>query len=310
MKTIIPIFFILFFLLNICFSQVAINTDGTDPDPSAMLEVKSTEKGLLLPRMTRLERDAISTPAMGLLIFQIDEDAGFYYNAGPPSHPAWIRLSPDITPWKCGESILDYRDGKSYKTTLIGEQCWMAENLNIGTMLITNTYSTDNDIIEKFCYNNVESNCDVYGGMYQWNEMMEYTTTEGTQGICPDGWHLPTDLEWKILEGAVDTQYPIDDPIWNTMGTRGYNAGLKLKASTGWDEGGNGTDDYGFSWLPAGFIDQNGAFSGLLQVNNIWSSTAYSSTRGWKRTAYHDEDGTHRYYNNKPCRLSVRCLKD
>ena len=77
---------------------------------------------------------------------------------------------------------------------------------------------SNNGIIEKYCYNNEPDSCTKYGGLYQWNEMMQYTTQQGAQGICPPGWHLPTDEEWKVLEGAVDSQYGIGDPEWDNCG--------------------------------------------------------------------------------------------
>ncbi len=87
---------------------------------------------------------------------------------------------------------------------------------------------TDNGVIEKYCYDNDSANCDEYGGLYHWNEMMYYTTIQGVRGICPGGWHLPTNDEWKILEGTVDSQYPVSDTTWNNSGCRGYDAGLNL----------------------------------------------------------------------------------
>jgi len=92
---------------------------------------------------------------------------------------------------------------------MIGEQCWMAENLNIGEMIDGSQSMTENGIIEKYCYDNDPENCETYGGLYQWDEMMEYVTDTAVQGICPAGWHLHTDHEWKVLEGTVDSQYPV-----------------------------------------------------------------------------------------------------
>ena len=100
---------------------------------------------------------------------------------------------------KCGNPIIDVRDGQSYNTVLIGAQCWMAENLNLGTMIQGTTEMSDNSIVEKYCYNNNTANCDVYGGLYQWHEIMQYINTPGVQGLCPANWHLPTDAEWTIL---------------------------------------------------------------------------------------------------------------
>jgi len=94
---------------------------------------------------------------------------------------------------------------------LIGTQCWFKENLNVGTMINGTHNQTNNSVIEKYCYNNLTSNCDIYGGLYQWGEMVQYlngtsnTTTwnppptGNVQGICPTGWHIPKDAEWTVL---------------------------------------------------------------------------------------------------------------
>jgi len=103
--------------------------------------------------------------------------------------------------WQCGSPIIDNRDEKLYATAQIGEQCWMAENLNVGARINGVNNQTDNSTIEKYCYNNIDANCDIYGGLYQWDEMMGYTSTQGVQGICPTtgGWHLPTDADYNLL---------------------------------------------------------------------------------------------------------------
>ena len=91
-------------------------------------------------------------------------------------------------------------EGQTYNTVLIGDQCWLKENLNVGTMIQGDQGSSNNGIIEKYCYGDNEANCDTYGGLYAWREAMQYVTTAGVQGICPLGWHFPTDGEWTILQ--------------------------------------------------------------------------------------------------------------
>jgi len=114
------------------------------------------------------------------------------YNACGPSNPTILTQGTSICPTNC-QPFTDARDGKTYNTVLIGTQCWMRENLNIGTRIDGSQNQTDNGTIEKYCYDDLESNCDIYGGLYQWDEAMQYVTTQGVQGICPAGWHLPTD---------------------------------------------------------------------------------------------------------------------
>ncbi|MCP4252684.1 MAG: hypothetical protein GY775_04615 [Candidatus Scalindua sp.] len=109
---------------------------------------------------------------------------------------AWGSLSS----FACGTDQVGDVDGNLYDTVQIGSQCWMAENLNVGTMVEGSMDQPYDTVIEKYCYRNILDNCNAYGGLYQWREMMQYVTTEGTQGICPTGWHIPTDAEWKTLE--------------------------------------------------------------------------------------------------------------
>ncbi|MEK7520136.1 MAG: FISUMP domain-containing protein, partial [Patescibacteria group bacterium] len=99
-------------------------------------------------------------------------------------------------------------NGISYAAVAIGSQCWMAENLNRGTMIAGTGNQTNNSTVEKYCYKDSSpyydtANCDAYGGMYQWSEAMNYSTTEGAQGICPTGWHIPTDSEQYALENYL-----------------------------------------------------------------------------------------------------------
>ena len=108
-----------------------------------------------------------------------------------------------VKAWNCGDALVDSRDSKSYSTVLIGSQCWMRENLNVGTKITscTNGYAgvcttggdtvqdqgTSCSSIQKYCYSDNEANCTTYGGLYQWNQAMCGSTTEGAQGICPTG---------------------------------------------------------------------------------------------------------------------------
>ncbi len=217
--------------------------------------------------------------------------------------PVWNFKTTSI--WECGCSFEDDRDGQPYNTIQIADQCWMAENLNIGSM-IEGTYQTNNGIIEKYCYDNLESNCDTYGGLYQWDEIMQYTTTQGAQGICPIDWHLPTDAEWCTLENYVDA----GTVSCTAIGFRGIDAGLNLKSTTGWYSGGNGTDLYGFTVLPGGHWSYIGDdFLNLGRTSYFWSSTE-CTIYGWYRILDYNYDGIDRYITNKLRGFSSRCLKD
>ncbi len=196
----------------------------------------------------------------------------------------------------CGTDQVEDADGNLYDTVRIGSQCWMAENLNVGTMVLGTTEQTDNDEIEKYCYNNDLNNCVTDGGLYQWNEMMQYSTTGGAQGICPTGWHLPTDWEWKVLEmGLGMTQAQADF----SNGWRGTDQGTQLK------QGGTS----GFQALFAGLRDPNGSFVNRGTHAWFWSSTE-SGSLAWVRFLFSGLPSVNRSIGNKAHGGSVRCVKD
>ncbi len=182
-------------------------------------------------------------------------------------------------------TITDSRDGKTYKSVKIGEQWWMAENL---------AYDIGHG---SWAYNNDESNVKTYGRLY---------TSEAAKKACPSGWHLPTDDEWKQMEMAIGmSQSEADDAGW-----RGTNEGTKLKATSGWNENGNGTDDYGFSGLPGGYRTYGGNFYGIGSSGAWWSATEYSPYTVWYRTLYCTKPGVSRHSDKKAVVFSVRCVMD
>jgi len=196
-----------------------------------------------------------------------------------------------------------FYEGQYYKTVKIGAQCWFKENLNVGTMINGDQEMTDNGIIEKYCYDNSEANCDMYGGFYQWNEMMDYITTEGAQGICPEGWHLPTDAEWTALTTYLGGQSvaggkmkstrtaPDPHPRWNSP-----NIGA--------------TNSSGFTALPGGERFVLGSFHGLSTFGYWWSSSEHSASNAWFRDMWDDAADVARGFNSKSFGWSVRCVKD
>ncbi|MCF6270625.1 MAG: hypothetical protein L3J41_13005 [Melioribacteraceae bacterium] len=190
--------------------------------------------------------------------------------------------------------IITY-SGQDYKTITIGTQTWFAENLNVGTKINSTTNGfeqTDNSIMEKYCYNNNASNCDTYGGLYEWTEAMQYVTTEGTQGICPSGWHIPTLAEYQTLETYV-------------VGDRATKL-IDENARSGYTY----TNETGFSALFAGYrYNYTGYFYNLGRYTNFWSSTEYGSVAGnmLLRSNY---SYVYFYYDDKSHGFSVRCLKD
>jgi uncharacterized protein (TIGR02145 family) len=198
----------------------------------------------------------------------------------------------------CEQNFTDIRDGKVYSSVQIGTQCWMAQNLNIGTLLPGTSSQTNNGIIEKYCYEDTELNCEVYGGLYQWNEMMEYFTTQGIQGICPTGWHLPTNAEWTVLT--------------NYLGGEGVAGGkMKETGTTHWKSPNTGsTNSSGFTALPDGYRSTGGIFSYKSIYGYFWTSTAYFSADAIIRLMSYNNAFTNSNYYTKSYGFSVRCLKN
>lgn len=216
--------------------------------------------------------------------------------------------------FNCGDTLIDPRDGQSYATVQIGNQCWMAENLKVGTMIIGTQEMTDNGIIEKYCYDNDTTNCDIYGGLYQWDEMMNYSISPGVQGLCPDGWHIPTDDEWTILTGFVSKQ---PEYLCNNDS---INIAKALAANTNWiyysdtcSVGFNlaGNNATGFSCLPGSLRLANGNFGYSLDGDGYWwSSTRYSNSYPWSHWTVYFEKSIIRSTFIKFNGASVRCIMD
>lgn len=209
----------------------------------------------------------------------------------------------------CGEALVDSRDGQTYTTVQIGTQCWMAENLNIGTMISGSVNMTNNSVMEKYCFNNIATNCNTYGGLYQWDEMMQYMTTPGLTGICPAGWHLPADAEWCTMEQVVDLTISC-----TTTGWRGADGGGKLKeiGYQHWLSPNTGaTNSTNFTTLPGGSrYYVNGTFNDLQTYGTFWSSTESSTTNAWYRRLSYIFATVGRSYSQKTYGYSVRCVKD
>jgi uncharacterized protein (TIGR02145 family) len=215
----------------------------------------------------------------------------------------YMGCKKDDETFSCGDTFIDSRDGQNYNTVLIGDQCWMAENLNVGEMINGTDLMTNNGIIEKYCYDNDPANCEIYGGLYQWNEMMEYDTTAGVQGICPDGWHLPTKGEWNILTDFLGGEYIAGGKMKET-GTTHWNSPNK-----------DATNEGGFTGLPAGIrssygIFINGIFFDLGIYGYFWTSTEHSTLTAWCLRLFYANDLIYPVPAGKNPGLSVRCLKD
>ena len=213
------------------------------------------------------------------------------------------------TDFMCSTRLMDARDGKTYLTVQIGNQCWFAENLNVGIRIDGSIDQANNGVIEKYCYNNNESNCSLYGGLYQWDEMMQYTTSEMSQGVCPVGWHIPSDYEWKVLEMTLG----MDQTSANAAGWRGTTEGGKLKAAgtTYWNSPNYGaTNSSLFTAMPSGDRSSTGTFESLGYFTDFWTSTFIIDTQCWYRYLDADHSQVYRIDGNRKYGTSVRCVKD
>jgi uncharacterized protein (TIGR02145 family) len=384
-----------FFTLITTNAQVAINNNGANPDSSAVLDIQSSNRGFLVSRMSTLQRDAISNPAEGLMIYNTTTHMLELFNGNN-----WSSVTGDdngnsdelpvvstgsitsITAVSAvamgeitdlgGDSVIRYGHcwsrypnptvhfeitdlgvtnavgaftsnltgleisttyyikayaessngvsygeevafttetssgntacpgtptvtygGKVYNTIMIGSQCWMKENLNIGTMIAFNVGQSNNGTIEKFCAYDDTARCAVYGGLYQWDELMQYVTTEGVQGICPSGWHIPSDAEWSTL-----------------ISNAGDGGDLKEAGLEHWFAPNTGaTNASGFTALPSGYYTVGSLF-GYRDTGIFWSSTQTSSTKAWDNDVKYSVTTINHAGRPKSYAFSVRCVKN
>ncbi|MBO5531342.1 MAG: fibrobacter succinogenes major paralogous domain-containing protein [Fibrobacter sp.] len=230
----------------------------------------------------------------------------------------WVSLTGDWN-WKVPNearmnstitygTMTDLRDKKVYKTVTIGNQVWMAENLNYADSTISKSLLKRN-----WCYGNVSANCDVGGRLYTWAAAVDsvalYDGGNGVncgyyktcslpakvQGVCPDGWHLPTKAEWNTLFTEVGGS---------------STAGKILKSQTGWYNHGDGTDGVGFSAIPAGVRNEDGNF--ILDGRNayFWSATENDRYYAYVMYLYYSYEEAYLSNFQKYDGFSVRCLKD
>jgi len=199
-----------------------------------------------------------------------------------------------------GGLFFDPRDSTEYKTIKIGKQIWMAQNLN---------YRGEDGYLG-LCYGdeprrqifNTE-NCEKYGRLYDWSEAMGLDRTQNwkllgelevpVQGACPDGWYLPSNEDWQILKNNVGF----------------LAAGKNLKALSGWDANGSGTDDYGFAALPGGRYN-NAGFSEIGKEGNWWTSTEFNASTSQRRRISSDMDFLYETNFSKAFLFSIRCVKN
>jgi uncharacterized protein (TIGR02145 family) len=196
--------------------------------------------------------------------------------------------------FNCGDNV-SY-EGKEYTTLQIGTQCWIGENLDVGVMITGTTNPSNNGIIQKYCYNDNASNCNTYGAIYKWDEAMNYSVAEGAQGICPVGWHIPSDYEFYVLENYLDPA--IDDSL--AIGWRGTTAGTILK------QGGSS----GFDALMAGQKNNVGNYVYINTGTYFWTSTLAPPSMAFYRYLYISNSGVYRSAIVKEYGYSIRCIRN
>jgi len=387
MKTFKICFFLIFLVFNnfsIYAQGIAINTTGDLPHASAILDISTTDKGLLIPRMNTAQRDAILNPANALLIQNTDNKCIEAYingtweciaklpcNITTPVAGAHVRDWSSITwNWNAVSGALGYKynttldlstaidlgnitsytqtglscggvsytvyvwayddcgitspqilttttlntvtdiDNNSYPIKLIGTQCWMTKNLNV-------TKAPNGTSISRVCYNGVSSNCTTYGGLYLWATLMNGANSSNSnpsnvQGICPNGWHVPSNEEWKQLEMHLGMSLSTANLTSNWRETDNEGGKMKQTGTTYWTSPNNyATNESGFNVLPGGYMEQNNPYN----INNrayFSCATQYNTTQFYYRMLDYQYGSIFLSISgNKSLHyMSVRCLKD
>ncbi|MEI6574561.1 MAG: FISUMP domain-containing protein [Bacteroidota bacterium] len=206
--------------------------------------------------------------------------------------------------------------GQVYNTVQIGTQCWMKENLNIGikvnSIYIPYLYHYDmhNDgKIEKYCFNNDTANCTVYGGIYEWNEIMQYQNSPGIQGICALGWHIPTNEEWCTLASYLDSTVTCS---WGANGTFVADK-LKETGIAHWYSFNlSASNESGFTALAASYRHPVGEWPAAIanQRALFWTSSTYSLSSAWAYSLGYNISTISKLPNQMQMGESVRCILD
>jgi uncharacterized protein (TIGR02145 family) len=191
----------------------------------------------------------------------------------------------DSTPSTDPNTFVDERDGQKYRWVKIGEQTWMAQNLNFKTET------------GSWCYDNADSNCVKYGRLYSWDTAME---------ICPAGWKLPSREDWDELGATVGGK---------RIDTGWRDVAKKLKSTDGWKDyngtSGNGTDDFGFSALPGGHSGSGGNNFGEMGYTAYWwTVTEVDITFAYSEYVADSSDNMYEMrLTAKSSEISIRCVK-
>ncbi len=272
---------ILFFLaLTIASIAQNVGIGTTTPDASAQLDVSSTTKGFLPPRMTTTERNAIANPATGLIIYNTTTNSLDIRNSS-----AWVSLYPaaDALP-----------------TIQIGTQKWMSKNLDVAFYRngdpipqVTDPAAWAGLTTGSWCYyNNDPIQGNKYGKLYNW-----YAVND-PRGLAPQGWHIPSDAEWTTLA--------------TTLGGAAVAGGkMKEPGTLNWTTPNSGADNSsGWAGLPGGNRVTNSTFFSVGWYGNWWSSTESSPADAWRRDLAYVSGSLSRDDYGKQGGFSVRCIRD
>ncbi len=291
-------------------SSVILSGDSHEESSSALSSSSWSSEGTI-GSSSSSEKEPSSSSSVELNCSALLEgETGWSWNV-----PKECRFNPDIA----YGTMIDSRDGQTYKTVKIGDQTWMAENLNFDP---GQGGSGDIKYDWSWCYNDEPKNCAVAGRLYSWAAAIDSVklatdadnpqdcgygkecglalrgTTILVQGICPEGWHLPTRAEWNTLFTAVGEE---------------STAGKFLKSQTGWYNRGNGTDAYGFSALPAGSRKVDGDNVEFLNDGGyagFWSASQLAANVAYRMYLSYGSDYATLSYDHPNNGFSVRCLKD
>jgi uncharacterized protein (TIGR02145 family) len=273
---------VLLLITTLC-AQAQVGIGTATPAASAQLDVSSTTKGLLPPRMTTAERGAIISPAAGLIIFNSSSNALEMYtgskwismsssSADPlPSiqigTQVWQAKNLDVAFYRNGDPIPQVKDAAAWEALTTGAWCW---------------------------FNNDSTNGTKYGKLYNW-----YAVNDA-RGLAPQGWHIPTDAEWTVLSTTTLLGEPVAGGQMKEAGTLNW-----ITPNTG------GNNSSGFAGLPGGFRESNGAFFSVAYYGSWWSATVSdNTTNAWYRYLSNNSGGLSRFNGGKKKGFSVRCLRD
>src|SRR5690554_1707100 len=223
-----------------------------------------------------------------------------------------ISYKPTIEETTSG-TFIDSRDGNEYNWVQIGDQVWMAENLAYlpsVNMVADGSEDAAGSYYYVYGYDGTNvadakatDNYATYGVLYNWTAAMDgeassTTNPSGIQGVCPAGWHLPSDAEWTELTNYLG-------------GTSVAGGKLKETGTTHWNYPNTGaTNETGFTALPGGLRYGGGTFFGIGDYGTWWSATEGSAANAWDRGMSNDGSGVYRDGYNKEVGFSVRCVRD